>query len=73
MSKLKTMLICFYNSNKEFIPLGQSITAVFHLGVLKNLVCLIRTEYREERSWRLLDDNAPLIDQYFSPRLKITF
>lgn len=65
-SKVKTMLICFYDSkgimHKEFVPPGQTVNAVFYLGVLKRLVHRIRRirpEYREEGSWRLLHDNAP--------------
>ena len=60
------MLICFYDSNwiihKEFIPTGQTVNAVFYVGVLKRLESLIRPiqpEYREEGSWRLLHDKAP--------------
>lgn len=65
-SKVKTMLICFYDSkgiiHKEFVPPGQTVNAVFYLGVLKRLVRRIRRirpEYREEGSWRLLHDSAP--------------
>ena len=60
------MLICFCDSNgifhKEFVPTGQTVNAMFYLGVLKRLVSRIRRirpEYREEGSWRLLHDNAP--------------
>lgn len=62
---MKTILICFYDSkgviHKEFVPLGQTVNAVFYFGVLKHLVRRIRRirpEYREEGSWRLLHDNA---------------
>ena len=65
-SKVKTMLICFYDSkgivHKELDPPGQNVNAVFYLGVLKRLVRRIRRvrpEYREDESWRLLHDNAP--------------
>lgn len=65
-SKIKSMLICFYDSKgivlKEFVPVGQTVNAVFYVGVLKRLVSRIRRvrpEYREEGSWRLLHDNAP--------------
>lgn len=65
-SKIKSMLICFYDSkgiiHKEFVPTGQMVNAVFYVGVLKRLVARIRRirpEYREEGSWRLLHDNAP--------------
>lgn len=67
-SKVKTMLICFYDSkgivHKEFVPPGQTVNAVFYLGVLKRLVHRIRRirpEYREEGSWRLL---RHLIDRH---------
>ena len=65
-SKVKTMLICFYDSegiiHTEFLPPGQTITAVFYLGVMKRLLARIRRvrpQYREKGSWRLLHDNAP--------------
>ena len=65
-SKIKSMLICFYDSksiiHKEFVSTGQTVNAVFYVGVLKRLVSRIRQirpEYREEGSWRLLHDNAP--------------
>ena len=48
--------------HKEFVPTGQTVDAVFYVGVLKRLVSRIRRirpEYREEGSWRLLHDNAP--------------
>ncbi|KPU81757.1 uncharacterized protein Dana_GF26822, partial [Drosophila ananassae] len=64
-SKVKKMLICFYDSKgivyKEFVPLGQNVNAVFYLGVLKCLVRRIRhfrPEYREDGSWHL-HDKAP--------------
>ena len=65
-SKIKSMLICFYDSkgivHKEFVPTGQTVNAIFYLGVLKRLlhrIRRIRPEYREGGSWRLLHDNAP--------------
>lgn len=65
-SKVKSMLICFYDSkgiiHREFVQSGQTVTAVFYLGVLRRLVSSIRRvrpEYRERGSWRLLHDNAP--------------
>nr|APL98289.1 putative DD34D transposase [Bactrocera tryoni] len=65
-SKIKTMLICFYDSegivHREFVPPGQTINAVFYLGVMKRLLSRIRRarpQYREAGSWRLLHDNAP--------------
>lgn len=65
-SKIKSMLTCFYDSkgivHKEFVPTGQTVNAVFYLGVMKRLLARIhrvRPEYRENGSWRLLHDNAP--------------
>jgi len=65
-SKVKTMLICFYDSegilHKEFLPTGQTMNGVFYVGVLKRLLLRIRRvrpQYREKGSWRLLQDNAP--------------
>lgn len=65
-SKIKSMLICFYDSkgivHKEFVPEGQTVNAVFYVSVLKRLVARIRRvrpEYRANGSWRLLHDNAP--------------
>lgn len=65
-SKVKTMLICFYDSkgivHHEFVPPGQTVTGPFYLGVMRRLlhrIRRIRPEYRENGSWRLLHDNAP--------------
>jgi len=65
-SKVKVMLICFYDSkgiiHKEFVPPGQTVTGEFYLGVMKRLLARIRRirpEYREIGSWSLLHDNAP--------------
>lgn len=59
------MLICFCDSegiiHREFVPPGQTINAVFYLGVMKRLLARIRRvrpQYREKGSWRLLHDNA---------------
>ena len=64
--KIKSMLICFHDSkgivHKEFVQTGQTVNAIFCLGVLKRLlhrIHRIRPEYREGGSWRLLHDNAP--------------
>lgn len=61
-SKVKSMLICFYDSkgivHKEFVPPGQTVNAPFYLSVLKRLVHRIR-RIRPEYHWRLLHDNAP--------------
>ena len=60
------MLICFNDSkgiiHKELVSTGQTVNAVFYVGILKRLVShirRIRPEYREDGSWRLLHDNAP--------------
>ena len=41
-SKIKSMLIYFYDSkgiiHKEFVPTGQTVDAVFYVGVLKRMV-----------------------------------
>lgn len=65
-SKIKTMLITFFDSkgiiHKEFVPHGQTVTAVFYLDVMKRLMARIRRvrpEYRDPESWSLLHDNAP--------------
>ena len=47
--------------HKEFIQKGQTVNAVFYLGVKERLLTRIRRvrpEYREKVSWRLLEDNA---------------
>ena len=65
-SKVKTHLICFYDSkeiiHKEFVPQGQVINEPYYLGVMKRLLSRIRRvgpQYRENGSWRLLHNNAP--------------
>ena len=65
-SKIKTLLITFYDSkgiiHKEFVPPGKTVNAVYYLGVMKRLLARIRRvrpEGRESGSWRLLHDNAP--------------
>lgn len=66
-SKIKTMLLCFYDSkgiiHKEFMPPGQkSVNGVYYKAVMKRLldrIRRVRPEYREPGSWRLLHDNAP--------------
>jgi len=53
-SKVKTMLICFYDSkgivHKEFFPPGQRLV---------RRIRRVRPEYREDGSWRLLHDGVP--------------
>jgi len=63
-SKIKSMLICFFDSNgivhKKFVPPGQTVNQTFYREVLK------RFRKREasvrpgtERTWMLHHDNAP--------------
>ena len=65
-SRLKTMLITFFDSNgiihKEFVPAGTTVTSNFYLQDLKRLcarIRRIRPQYGEDGSWSLLHDNAP--------------
>ena len=65
-SKIKTLLITFYDSkgiiHKGFVPPGKTVNAVYYLGVMKRLLTRIhrvRPEYRESGSWCLFHDNAP--------------
>lgn len=65
-SKVKTMLICFYDSkgiiHKEFVPTGQTVTGEYYRDVLRRLlhrIRRIRPEYHDPCSWSLLHDNAP--------------
>lgn len=79
-SKIKTMLICFYDSegivHKEFVPTGQTVNKEYYLEVLKRLLARItrvRPQYREPGSWSLLHDNAPahnaiLVRDYLAKR-----
>ena len=83
-SKIKSMLISFYDSkgiiHKKFVPTGQTVNAVFYVGVLKRLVSRIRRirpEYSEEGSCRLLHDNAPshhsTLTDYLTKNRIVTF
>uniref|UniRef100_A0A2S2NRT1 Mariner Mos1 transposase n=1 Tax=Schizaphis graminum TaxID=13262 RepID=A0A2S2NRT1_SCHGA len=63
-SKIKTMLICFYDSqgivNKEFIPQGQTVNQHFYKEVLERLrkrVIWVRPNIKN--TWVLHHDNAP--------------
>jgi len=82
-SKVKTMLLVFYDSkgivHHEFAPNGQSITGEYYLSVLKRLLARIgrvRPEYKEPDSWSFLHDNAPahtcLIVKQFLAKKKVT-
>jgi len=66
-SKVKTMLVCFYNSkgiiHHEFVPKGQNVTGSFYLSVLECLwkrIRHVRPKYSASGSWFLLHDNAPV-------------
>ena len=59
-SKVKTMLICFYDSegivHKEFVPTGETVNGVFYVDVMKRLLLRIRRvrpQYRKNGSWHL--------------------
>lgn len=65
-SRMKTMLICFYDSKgivyQEFVPDGQTVTGEYYLGVMDRLwesLLQIRPEYRAPGSWLLLLDDTP--------------
>jgi len=64
-SKMKTMLVCLYDSkgiiHHEFVPEGQIVTGNF-LSVMECLwkrIRRVRPEYSAPDSWSLLHDNAP--------------
>ena len=66
-SKVKTMPLCFYDSNgiihHEFVSEGQTVTGSFYLSVLERLwkrIRRVRPEYSAPGSWFLLHDNAPV-------------
>jgi len=66
-SKVKTMLVCFYDSkgiiHHKFVPEGQTATGSFYLSVLERLwkrIRHVRPEYSAPGSWFLLHDNAPV-------------
>ena len=66
-SKVKTMLVCFYDSkgiiHHEFVPEGQTVTESFYLRVLERLwkrIRRVRPECSAPGSWFLLHDNAPV-------------
>ena len=63
-SKIKLMLICFFDSqgivHKEFMPQGQTVNQTFYREVLERLrkrVARVRPVI--ERTWMLHHDNAP--------------
>ena len=66
-SKVKTMLVCFYDSkgiiHHEFVHEGQTVTGSFYLSVLERLWKRnrrVRLEYSAPGRWFLLHDNAPV-------------
>jgi len=62
-SKLKKMLVCFYDSkgiiHHKFVPEGQTVTGSFYLSVLWKRIRRVWPEYSAPGSWFLLHDNAP--------------
>ena len=66
-SKVKTMLVCFYDSkgiiHHEFVPEGKTLTGSFYLSVLEHLwkrIRRVRPEYSAPGSWFLLHDSTPV-------------
>jgi len=78
-SKVKTMLVCFYDSKgfiHEFVPEGQTVTGSFYLSVLERLwkrIRCVQPEYSAPGSWFLLHDNAPgsCSARIFSPKTSV--
>jgi histone-lysine N-methyltransferase SETMAR len=65
-SKVKTMLIAFFDSNgiihKESVPAGQTVNSAFYEEVLKRLlrrIHRVQPELRRTGQWMFLHDNAP--------------
>jgi hypothetical protein len=63
-SKIKSMLICFFDSqgivHKEHVPPGQTVKQTFYPQVLKRLKKRVaRVRPGNEHTWMLHDDNAP--------------
>ena len=63
-SKIKSMLICFFNSQgivpKEFVPPGQTVNQTFYRGVLERLrERVARMRPGIDRTWVLRHYNAP--------------
>jgi len=66
-SKVKTMLVCFYNNkvniHHKFVPEGPTVTGIFYLSVLEHLwkrIHRVQPEYSAPGSWFLLHNNAPV-------------
>ena len=63
-SKIKSMLICFFDSqgivHKEFVPPGQTVNQTFYREVLERLRKRVaRVRPGIARTWMLYHDNAP--------------
>jgi hypothetical protein len=76
MSKIKTMLITFFDKQgliyKEFVPEGLTVNSAFYVedsGRLLKRISRVRLQLPAEDSWFLLHDNAPshsaLVVRYF--------
>ena len=66
-SKVKTMLVCFYDIkgiiHHAFVPEGQTVTGSFYLSVperLRKRIRCVRPEYSAPGSWFLFHDNVPV-------------
>ncbi|KAL4126684.1 hypothetical protein QTP88_010893 [Uroleucon formosanum] len=63
-SKVKTMMICFFDSNKlvhkEFLPPGQTVNQQFYIELLeRSRKRIIRVRPEIANTWILHHDNAP--------------
>ena len=65
-SRIKTMLITFYDSkgivHKEFVPEGRTVNGQYYLGILDRLwkrIGRVRPEYPAGKQLFSLHDNAP--------------
>ena len=81
-SKVKTMLVCFYDSrgiiHHEFVPEGQTVTGIFYFSVMESLwkrIRRVRPENSAPGTWFLLHDNAPVhravYVRIFSPKTSV--
>jgi len=64
-SRVKTMLVIFFDwqgiIHKEFVPEGETINAVYYIGVMERLlnrIQRVRLGMCESGDWFLLHDNA---------------
>jgi len=63
-SKIKTMLICFFDSqgvvHKEFVPRGQTVNKQYYREILERLIKRVhRVRPEIADTWMLHHDNAP--------------